>query len=332
MVTWVGVAVLAALSPAQSKALLADLAVVDKSQAAVEALVKHGQAAVPALVGVAVEGQDLTSRGWAIVALERIGGEPAQRALRGLPDSAKQPALVRTWAAAALIRSAKDLAALVALQRWVQQYPATRRTFSMRAKALAGQGKPDAEALLALVANNFQLQQDLGEAVLGAGAPSLVQAMLRSKNHQARQMAAGYLGTLAQRQGKAGNELVGLEVVKAMKPSADAAEPPWAGGPLYVPNIGWDKQMGTALVEALIGWYVWAELHARKEEQSKLEHNLNSISLGRVVGYQVQWGQHDVEYWLAAWKQLAGQAGVVRLLREQGAGKDARFSQWLEGK
>lgn len=323
---------LAAPVGADTKGLLADLAVIEKSQGAVEALVKQGAAAVPGLQGLAVEGSDLTQRGWAIVALARIGTEPALKTLGGLPSDAKQPGLVRTWAAAALMRSAKNLQGLVALQPWVQQFPATRRTFSMRARSLAGEGKPDPESLLAMVANNYQLQQDLAEAVLATPTPALVQAMLKSKDQNARQMAAAYLGTQAQRQGKAGNELVGLEVVKALKASADAAQAPWAGGPLYVPNIGWDKQMGTALVEALIGWYVWAELNARKEEHSKLEHNLNSISLGSVVGYQAEWNPHDVHHWLKVWRKVAGQEGVAKLLKAQGAFKDARFSQYAEGR
>jgi hypothetical protein len=321
---------LAAPIAADTRALLADLSVVEKSQDAVENLVKQGAAAVPGLQGVAVEGSDLTQRGWAIVALSRIGGEPANKTLSALPDDGKQPALVRTWAAAGLMRTAKDLQSLVAMQKWVNQFPATRRTFSMRARALATQGKPDADALLTMVANNWQLQQDLADAVLAAGAPSLIKSMFTSKNQNARQMAAGYLGTLAQKQGKAGNETIGLEVVKALRVVPDAEQAPWAGGPLYVPNIGWDKQMGTALVENLIGWYVWAELNAHKEEQSKLEHNLNSISLGGVVGYQVQWGQHDVGYWLEVWKKVAGQEGLVKLLKAQGAQKDARFSEYFK--
>lgn len=332
MVSALVAVLLAAPVADDTKALLADLAVIARSQAAVEALVQKGASAVPALQGLAVEGTDLTQRGWAIVALGRIGTEPALKTLGALPGDGKQPGLVRTWAAAALMRSAKSLGALVALQRWVQQFPATRRTFSMRARALAGEGKPDPEALLSMVANNYQLQQDLAEAVLASPTPALVQAMLKAKDQNARQMAAAYLGTQAQRQGKAGNELVGVEVVKAFKPNPDAAEAPWAGGPLYVPNIGWDKLTGKALVEALIGWYVWAELNARKEEHSKLEHNLNSISLGQVVGYQAEWSQHDVHHWLRVWKQVAGQEGLMKLLRAQGALKDARFSQYAEGK
>jgi hypothetical protein len=332
MMTFALALMLAAAPAVPTRTLLADLAVIEKSQDTVEELVKRGAEAVPDLIGLAVEGSDLTSRGWAIVALSRIGGEPAQKALQKLPDDSKQPPLVRTWAASALMRTAKDLTALLATQKWVGSFPATRRTFSMRARVLATQGKPNADGLLELCANNYQLQQDLADAVLASGAPSLINAMIHSKNANVRQMAAAYLGTLAQRQGKAGNEMVGLEVVKAFKIQPDADAAPWAGGPLYVPNIGWDKQMGTALVEALVGWYVWAELNARKEEQSKIEQNLNSISLAGVVGYQVDWGTHDVAYWLALWEKVAGKAGVAKLLRAQGAQKDARFAPYLEGK
>ena len=127
MVSTLLAVLLAAPVAVDTKALLADLSVIARSHEAVEALVKQGAPAVPGLTGIAVEGSDLTQRGWAIVALSRINTAPAVKALEGLPGDSKQPALVRTWAAAALIKNAKDLSTLVALQKWTQSYPATRR-------------------------------------------------------------------------------------------------------------------------------------------------------------------------------------------------------------
>ena len=313
-----------------TRALVQDLAVIEKSQAAVEALVGRGEAAVPELIGAAVEGSDLTSRGWAIVALSRIGGADAEKTLVKLSGDAKQPPLVRTWATSARIAIAPDLDAIVALTPLVGQMPALARPLSKRVEAIVAKGNLNADKLLMLAANNYQLQQQLVEPILALGAPALLDAMAHSKDQNARATAAGYVGTIAQREGKAANETIGLEVIKVYKFDPAAKAVPWAGGPLYVPNIGWDKQMAKALVEGFISWYLWAELNSQKPEQSKISHNLNSLGLANVLGYQPEWQDQGVAKWLQVWKNVAGVDGLRKVLVEQKVDKDPRFSGLLK--
>jgi len=326
---WLAAAAEPTSSPT-SRALVQDLAVIDKSAAALEALVARGESAVPELIGAAVEGSDLTSRGWAIVALTRIGGSDASKTLGKLSDDVKQPPLVRTWATAGRIALAPDIAAIVALTPLTQQMPSLARPLSRAVEALIAKGGMDADGLIALATNNYQLQQQLVEPILALGAPALLDAMAHSKNQNTRATAAGYVGTLAQRQGKAANETIGLEVIKLYRFDPAAKDAPWAGGPLYVPNIGWDKQMARALVGGFISWYLWADLHNQKPEQSKLSHNLNSLGLARPLGYQPEFQDKGLVRWLEVWKQVAGLDGLRSLLAEQKADKDPRFAELLK--
>jgi hypothetical protein len=312
-----------------ARQLVQDLAVIEKSQAAVEALVAKGEPAVPELIGAAVEGTDLTTRGWAIVALGRIGGADADKTLLKLSNDGKQPPLVRTWATAGRISRA-DLDGVVALAPMVAQMPSLARPLSKRLEVLLASGDVKADKLLILAANNYTLQQQLVEPILALGAPALLDAMAHSKDQNARATAAGYVGTIAQRQGKAANETIGLEVIKLYKFDPAAKTVPWEGGPLYVPNIGWDKQMAKALVEGFISWYLWCELHEQKPEQSKISHNLNSLGLATPLGYQPEWQDQGVARWLQIWKQVAGVDAVRKLLTQQGAEKDSRFQAVLK--
>ena len=313
-----------------SRALVQDLAVIEKSGAALEALVARGEPAVPELIGAAVEGSDLTSRGWAIVALTRIGGEAANKTLTKLSEDLKQPPLVRTWATAGRIWLAPDIASIVALTPLTAQMPSLGRPLSKAVEALIAKGGVDADGLIKLATNNYQLQQQLVEPILALGAPALLNAMAHSKDQNVRQTAAGYVGTIAQRQGKAANETIGLEVIKLYKFDPAAKEVPWAGGPLYVPNIGWDKQMARAIVGGFVSWYLWAELNNQKAEQSKLGHNLNSLGLANPLGYQPEFQDKSLTKWLEVWKQVAGVDGLQKLLAEQKVDKDPRFSGLLK--
>ena len=81
-------------------ALIEDLADGEKATDAVEALVKTGEPAVKHLLGEAIEGRDLATRGWAIVALTEIGGPQVKKAMQTLHGDGKQNMLIRTWAAA----------------------------------------------------------------------------------------------------------------------------------------------------------------------------------------------------------------------------------------
>ena len=100
------------------------------------ALAASGGASVPELIGAASEDPDLTTRGWAIVALGRIGGPEAGKALDRLSNDAKAPPLVKVWAGGARIHMAQNLDEVLALQPLVNAQPALKRPFGLRIRAL----------------------------------------------------------------------------------------------------------------------------------------------------------------------------------------------------
>ena len=83
--------------------LVNDLSDPKKAETAIDALVARGKEATAQLSGEAIEGNDITRRGWAIVCLAEIGGDEVDQLLTKVHSDPKQPMLVRTWAAAARI-------------------------------------------------------------------------------------------------------------------------------------------------------------------------------------------------------------------------------------
>lgn len=300
------------------KKLVAELGERETSQQALDALVAQKDAAIPWLTGAAVESADLTTRGWAIVGLSQLGGEGPTKTLVKLSEDGKQPPLVRTWAWSGRVRLAQNMDELVVIANQLGTYPALKRPLSMRVTELLSTTDASAEALLTMSASNWQLQQMMVEPILALGQDKLVEAMATSKDMRARQTAAAYLGTLAQRQGKAGNEIVGLAVVKAYAFKPGAKDVPWAGGPLYVPNIGWEKQMATELVGNFIAWWVWCDVNGRTEDITKISHSLNSWGLATPVGFQPEFRVQETRHWIDVWRRVKGEAAVKELLKKTG--------------
>ena len=326
--TVLGLAIAAPALAASNADLAAKLSDPKAASDALAKLVAQKEAAVPVLIGEAMEGKDLEARGWAIAGLTEIGGDDAKKTLVKLTDDAKAPALVRTWAAAGRINMAKDLNELKDLAPLAGSYPAVQRPLTLKVQALAATGS--AESLLVLAQTTPQLAQFLGEAILALGVDPLVDAMAHSKDQNVRQQAAAYLGSLAQRQGKAGNELVGDAVAKVWKFDPKAKDVPWGDGPLYVPNIGWDKQFAMRLTRNLVAWHVWAGEKGRPADQKKIHHNLNSWALANVLGYQMPgWGKEDAD-WLLVWGKIAGKKEVKGILEEQGLDGNAKYKKVLE--
>jgi hypothetical protein len=318
--------------PKKNAALVAELADAEKSQAALDELVSRKEAAVGDLIGAAVEAKDLTTRGWAIVGLSRVGGKAAEKTVKKLTDDVKQPQLVRTWAAAAQIEMASDLETLVALAGLPQQFPAANRPYTMRITALAASAKKSVGAMILLASTNYSLQPQLAEAILAAGEDPLARAMLADGNPSVRQMAAAYLGTLAQKNGKAGNELVGGAVVRALAFKPDAASVPWKGGPLYLPNIGWDKTMGKQLAGQLIAWDVFVATRGDVPTHVQITNNLNSPPLAAAAGYSAlgNYAQRSAKDWVKVWKQVAGADAARKILEAQKLDDDPVWKEALQ--
>ncbi len=292
-----------------------------EAEAAVARLVKVGQDAVPHLLGEALEGQNLSSRGWAITALSEIGGEKVLGRLDEMHKDAKLPNLVRTWAAAARVRLAKDSGELMRLASLASQHPPVARPIALRLIEAGGDDADALGSLLELSNQHPQLQPALKKAITARGAGALVKVLVTHANQNTRRTAAAYLGLLTNR----GDASVPTSVIKAYSFDSKAVSVPWKGGPLFLPGIQWTKDDARALVAELIRWVVWSDRHNRKDLIQQLHNNLRSIGLANVAGYQPNWGQADAKTWLQSWKAVVGQAGIDAILKEQGVENDARY-------
>ncbi|MFQ5732550.1 MAG: HEAT repeat domain-containing protein, partial [Planctomycetaceae bacterium] len=301
-----------------------------KADAAAKLLIARGKSVIPDLIGEAVEGSDLAMRGWAIVCLAEIGGKEASDRLIEMQNDNKQPALVRTWAAAGRVKMANTTKELLELANLIGKYPALQRPIGIKLLArLKTKGKKvTAEELLTMSMRVRQLQQALAPAILNLGPDSLVEAMRTSKNQQVRRQAAGYLAAIANR----GDEGVASAVVKAYKFDPKAKTVPWKGGPLFIPGLRWKKKDAQALVSGLIAWYVWTEENldagARRGVQQPIINNLNSIQLGAAAGYGRRFGR-SVDTWLTVWGGVVGKAEIVKMLKAQKLEEKARYKRVL---
>lgn len=298
--------------------------------AALEELVAMKEDALPAVIAEATRGKDTKSRGWAIVALARIGGPEASKTLRKIEEDGRSSMLIRTWAAAARIELATTFAELADLSVLVDYYPAVQRPLSMKAEELATKKGASLDSLLRLsyTDETGMLAPVLAEPILAFGVDPLARAMVRSRDDGARMQAAGYLGTLAERQGAADNEIVGLAVARAYAFNAQAKGVPWAGGALYIPGIAWEKAYATKLVGNLVKWSLYCDRAGDAECQAQIDNNLNSIGLADVVGFQMMGG--GATGWLQGWAGVVGKDGIRKILREQGVERDPRYAPVLE--
>ena len=316
-------------------ALIDDLKEPKKATAAAEKLIKIGQPAVPHLIGEAIEGSDLSLRGWAIVCMAEIGGDKAKARLVEIQNDKKQPQLVRTWAAAGRVKLATTSKELIALAGHINEFPALKRPIGLKLMAkLQEKGKKvTTEELLTVSMQVRSLQQVLAPVILNQGADKLVKVMTTSTNQNNRRQAAAYLASLAQR----GEDAVPSAVNKAYKFDAKAKNVPWNGGPLFIPGIRWKKDDATTLCRNLVSWIVWVEENAPANQRSglqrQLHNNMRSFTLARIVGYRSPgFGrQATPERWLQVWGQAKGKKEVQAILASMGVEKKARWAKVLEG-
>ncbi|MBW3540766.1 MAG: DUF2330 domain-containing protein [Planctomycetes bacterium] len=317
------------LSKLDNLALIDRLADPKVASGAADELIRRGEKVVPDLLGEAFEGNDLVLRGWAVVCLAEIGGEKAEERLTELSQDAKQPALVRTWAAAGRVKLAESTDELLKLAELIPQFPALGRPVGLRLVAkLNEKGETiTAEDLLDTTLKVPQLQQSLAPAILAMGSKPLVEAMATARDQNVRRQAAAYLGTLAAQ----GDKNVAGEVVEAYEFDPNAKTAPWEGGPLFIPGIDWQKDDARKLVDHLIRWYLWTELNEHKQHQAALHNNLRSVQLAQVAGYQSPGFQEvGVDQWLETWGRAIGKEQFRKLLDQQGAANLERYKKILE--
>jgi len=291
---------------------------------AVVALVARGQEAVPQLSGEAIEGNNITRRGWAIVALSEIGGEKVDALLTKVHQDGKQPMLVRTWAAAGRVYMTKDAKGLMEKAQLVSEFPALGRPVGMRiVESLNAGGEASPEQIVSVSIRIPKLQKALAPAIMALGKAKLINVMTSAKDQNVRRQAAGYLGALANQ----GDADVGKAVAEAYAFNADAKDVPWAGGPLWVPGIQWQKDDARALVGSLIRWHLWADRNGKKDEQNQIHNNIRSLTLARVAGYQSPgWQAASTERWLQVWANTVGKDEVRKILKEQGVEDNPKYA------
>lgn len=316
---------IAAATPgrATTAQLIEQLSDRDHAEAAVAELARRGADAIDPLLDAIADADEETAVGWAIVALSEIGDPRVDAELDKIHASTAYSMLVRTWAAAARIARADTLDALAAVAPLAQTFPAVQRPLGLRAAALVGDGRRvrDLDKLLAL-AQTPALRQALAPAVSAVGAPRLVRAMLRAPDMRTRQLAAAYVPAAR------GNPAAAVR--RALRFSPRARDVPWRGGPLYVPALQWSKDDAAAVVEALLRWHLWADLHGRPDEQTKIDNALRVWPLRSAAGYgQPRGGKVSTEQWLLAWGRAAGRDRVRAILAEQGVARQPRWRRVL---
>ena len=320
--------------PAQTSEAITNLKNPQKAEAAIGVLLAEAErdrnaytTTVAALADAARSSDEVTQRGWAIVALGEIGGYNVDELLLSIHADEDQSMLVRTWAAAARVSMTRTSAGLIEKAQLIQKFPALGRPIGMRlVSQLSQDGNVSVEKLLQTSMQIPQLKAAIAPAVLAKGADALVAAMTSASDQNVRRQAAGYLGTLAQQDDSVPQAVVGAYVF-----DRSATDVPWKGGPLFVPGLNWEASDARSLVGNLIAWHLWCDGQSRSAEQRQIHNNLRSLALARAAGYESPgFREADTVTWLIVWAKAQGKEAVRELLAQQGVLDTAKYVRALE--
>lgn len=278
-------------------------------------LILAGPAAIPGLLELAKEDQDLVRRGFALACLAKIGDPKVEAELTLLYADPKQPTAVRTWAAAARCQLIQELPALASLANLQAQFPALKRPLSLAAKRLSVDS--ELEEILTFAGDHPALRSALSPTILKAGAEPLVTELVGAGNNSARSMAAASLATLSAQ----GDRSVTRHLLKALRFDPEATEAPWQGGALFLPTLQGDRQASVDLVDSLIQWYLWCELNDQPRAVTQpIENNLRGPQLwSQFRGWTYQWipVHTGAEAWLTRWGSIVGHERIAQIRRLQ---------------
>ncbi len=209
----------------------------------------------------------------------------------------------------------------------IAQFPALSRPISMRLVDLLNQAENvTPEMLLKTTMTVPQVAQALTPAILALGPQAMLLTMTTSKDQNIRRQAAAYLATMAQTDPSP----VAAEVIRTYQFDPQAKAVPWEGGPLFIPGIAWDKDQAGQLVEQLISWVVWSDLHDRTDLLRQLHNNLRSRILAELVGFETPNFQFaGSTEWLEVWGRAVGKERVRALLEEQNAMEIPKYARVL---
>lgn len=309
--------------PEDQEGLVKALADGETAEPAMVKLVAMGPEVVPTLRDVAMHGTDMGARGWAIQGLSRIEDPAATKALQAIESFGQAPELVRTWAAAGLVAQATDLDAVLALAPMAGKYPALNRPIGQKVEAFQGE-LGDVGAALVAMGNDSNLQQVLAPAVMAKGAEPLLEVMFTHADNNARRLAAGFLGTLAQQDESQIPVIAGAYAYEG-KPDKVM----WDGGALYVPQLAWDRKEAREIVRELIAWHLFCDRKGLSQEKQQIYNNLRSVGLHRPA--KLDWPQDDTLWLLGEWSKKHGADDAAKLLEEQGVSGVQKYVDAVAG-
>jgi len=298
-------------------ALVARLGDADLAEETADQLTELGDEAVPVLIAQSRE-RDPIKRGWAIVCLGRIGGPEATNQLKRIYSNRNTPQLIRTWAAAAMVKAARSNEELDELPDLAMDFPAVSRPILLefQRRLREEDGVSSVESVLVVAARYPVLEQAITKQVLATSPQPLVRAMLQSRDQEVRRKAAAFLATLGQSPKK--SQEVAAAAARSLKFDSEAKNAPWYGGPLFIPGIQWPQQEARLLVGNLLRWHLWAERNGRTNEVRQIHNNLRSVALSGAAGYS-SLSSRRAKDWLKSWKAVVGRKEIQRILVEQNA-------------
>jgi len=281
-----------------TRSLIKQLANDELAPSAAASLITIGKSAISPLSEVVVSHESMVARGWAVVAVARIGGSKAKTLLDKWSTNSDLPELVRTWSAAARIEMADNLPELQGLLARTNGQPALKKPWNKQAlKVLQESGTLDGgdlTTMLELVNSNRQLASAVAPAIIKQPTKKLAKLMFTSKNNNLRRQAASYLGSKANKEGVGE---VAPELVKLYRYSTKRGKKGifWKGGGLFVPGIQWPRPQARKLMFNLIQWLQYTEGQGMRGESRQLMNNLRSVSLHRQAGIRVR-GHRPQDY------------------------------------
>ncbi|NCG19024.1 MAG: hypothetical protein GWP91_08435 [Rhodobacterales bacterium] len=297
------------------------LANVDTSAEALDAVLARRDARVVLTQLASNPDADLAARGWAIVGLTRLpAGANTDAALDELRDGTKNPLLVRTWAAAARLDRIEDFDELVSQGRFVQMYPSLARPYKMAIEGAIGT-VDSPHVLIRLAATQPQLNNLIGPRILAMSVEELAGAIYARTDDQTRRTAAAYAATKAN---QGDRNAMAQATIDAL--TFDGGQPPWSGGALYVPSLGWTGPQAKALVSELVRWSLYcADRPELRGERQQIGNNLASVGLLRQAGFRSGLPQ-DPAQMVQTYAQVMGHGAAQALLQDLRLTDDSRFA------
>ena len=269
----------------------------------------------------ALYGESLEAKGNAVLALVENGSADAVGVLLDIESQGRAPELVRTWAAAGAVQSAKSLDELSKMSDLLTRHAALERPFRLAATSMMD-GDANVEAMLVFSVKSPKLRDAFSQTLARADASEMANVMFAHENNEVRRLAAGYL---------ASRNDAAADVIDVYRYQSDGAQVPWQGGALYVPSLGWSRGQAKTLMGHLTAWHLHCDRHGLDQEKQQIFNNLRSVGIWRQAGSS-QRPANDTLTLLQQYAKLVGVQTVASMLKAQGVRHDPKYAGVLEGR